>query len=408
VENQPASLSVHGAGRDHRLRALIDSIFDAYYDWDIKVGPLEFSAQLGTFLGIDPSTLNNIPAWAERIHPDDREEALAKLDRCVSEGCFYDAAYRMRRADGSYAVVRDRGVTLLDDSGAAAHLVGVIRDVTREREAEEALIESAELYHTLFELAVNPAFHVDQDGRYVNSNVAGLSFLESSLGDLVGESVATHWGTEVLGRVLSVLADGDAAVRLDAEVQVAGSTKAAILTLVPCRIGGQQACFVLATDITDRQTLARALEESNIALRVILEQRDRAREELERTIAANVESIVLPHLERLTARLAGAPEAAFLDTAMRNLREIVRPFGPVLADQEGARLTRREREIADLIRAGKSTVEIAQAFYISPETVAFHRKNLRKKLGLEGQQTRLSSYLNGAPPSGLPGRGPTR
>jgi DNA-binding CsgD family transcriptional regulator len=190
-------------------------------------------------------------------------------------------------------------------------------------------------------------------------------------------------------------------MRLDTEVQVNGSTKAAILTLVPCRVGGELACFVLATDITERQKLARTLEESNIALRVILEQRDRSREELERTIAANVESVVLPLLTRVSARIAGAPEAILLDTAVQNLREIARPFAPALSSNGSESLTRREKEIANLVRAGKTTAEIAQALYISQETVAFHRKNLRRKLRLDARGTRLSSYLaDGTPRDG--------
>lgn len=396
MEKNACKKEASSGGRDERLRALIDAIYDAYYDWDIRKGTVDFSAQLGSFLGVEPASLGTFWGWADRLHPQDREQTLEKLDRCAREGGNYLDEYRMRRADGTYAFVRDRGVTLTDESGAPLHIVGVMRDVTREREAEEALVESAQLYRTLFELAVNPAFQVDEDGRYVNSNQAGLFFLESTRDQLVGRSIATHWGIETLNALLSVLQDRESAVRLDAEVEVNGSTKAAILTLVPCQIRGKQACFVLATDITDRQALARALEESNIALRVILEQRDRAREELERTIAANVESIVLPHLERVAGRLADAPEAAFLDTAVRNLRDIVRPFGLVTGASRET-LTRREREIADLVRAGKTTAEIARALYISPDTVAFHRKNLRRKLGLDARGTRLASFLAADP-----------
>jgi PAS domain S-box-containing protein len=281
-----------------------------------------------------------------------------------------------------------------------------MRDVTREREAERALFESAEIYHTLFELAVNPAFHIDQSGRYVNSNEAGLSFLDSTLDELVGRTILTHWGKEALSGVEAVLSGEEPSVRLDVEVLTRRAAKAAILTLVPCHLHGELACFALATDITDRQALARALEETNTALRVILEQRDRAREELERTISANVETIVLPLLARVAHQVSGAPEAAFLDSAVSNLRDIVRPFGPSLGIEEATRLTPRERDIAELIRAGKSTDEIARAFYISSDTVAFHRKNLRRKLGLEGRGARLSSYLKG--PADTPEPKPNR
>lgn len=379
--------------RCQRLRSLINTIFDAYYDWDIERGTVDFSAQLDLFLGTEPDTLQTVSAWEERIHPDDQKRVMDKLEASVREATVYRDEYRMRRADGTYALIRDRGVTLLDEAGIPAHLVGVMRDATLESEAEEALRESAALYHTLFELAANPAFHVDREGLYVNANQAGASFLESTRETLVGQAIVTHWGEEALEGVRTVLADGKSAVRLDVEVQVNGSAKTAILSLVPCHVGGELSCFALATDITERQRLARTLEESNVALRVILEQRDRSREELEQTIAANVESVVLPLLTRVSARLAGAPEAILLDTAVQNLREIARPFSPTLDLAESESLTRREKEIANLIRGGKTTAEIAQALYIAPETVAFHRKNLRRKLGLETRGTRLSSFL---------------
>ncbi len=324
-----------------RLRTLIDTIFDAYYDWDINRGTVDFSAQLGSFLGTEPDLLRTISAWAERIHPDDRERVLRKLDESVRRATTYVDDYRMLRADGTYALIRERGVTLVDAEGRPAHLVGVMRDATLESEAEKALQESADLYRTLFELAANPAFHVDQEGLYIKANGAGAAFLESTGETLVGQPVVTHWGPETLDAIRAALAEGEAAMRLDVEVRVNGSAKAAILSLVPCRVGGKLSCFILATDITERQKLARTLEESNIALRVILEQRDRARDELEQTIAANVESVVLPLLSRVSARFADAPEAVLIDTAVQNLREIARPFASALTPGGNGRPTRR-------------------------------------------------------------------
>ena len=43
--------------------------------------------------------------------------------------------------------------------------------------------------------------------------------------------------------------------------------------------------------------------------------------------------------------------------------------------------------------SGRSTSEIAEALYISPTTVSFHRKNLRRKLGLGTRGPRLASHL---------------
>ncbi len=402
-ETQPKSSVVRpGDGPTERqdsrwfpLQAIIDSIFDAYYNWEIQTGAIEFSSQLGSFLDIDPGSMNTLADWVNRLHPDDRERTIARLEESAREGAPYSDEYRLRRRDGGYALVRDRGLTLKDELGRPTRMAGVMRDVTREREAERALRESAELYQSLFERALNPTFHLDQDGRYLDSNEAGLSFLETTREALMGENISARWGAEALQTFRRVVSLQDQGTSLDVEVRAGSSTKAAILALVPCHVQGKLTCFALATDITVRRALQRSLEESNIALRVILEQRNRAREELEATIMDNVQTMVLPMLTRVATRIADAPEAAFLDAAIHNLREIVRPLTPALNSLGGRMLTRREREIADLIRVGKSSAEIARAIYISPGTVAFHRKNLRRKLGLEAHGPRLASHLAG-------------
>ena len=200
-----------------------------------------------------------------------------------------------------------------------------------------------------------------------------------------------------MNAVRAAVASG-AATRLELELELGGAVKALTVTLVPCRYRGAPTCFALGTDITDHRDLRTALEESeaslrrqadalsdsNTALRVILEQRNRDNAELERTIADNVETMILPMLARLTKPLAATPEAIYLDAAVQSLREIVSPLAQILGPgaEAGVQLTPREREIAGLIRVGRSTSEIAEALYISQTTVSFHRKNLRKKLGL--------------------------
>ena len=56
-------------------------------------------------------------------------------------------------------------------------------------------------------------------------------------------------------------------------------------------------------------------------------------------------------------------------------------------------LTRREIEVANLVRLGKTSAEIAEALHISTSSVAFHRANLRRKLGLPKGGPRLETHL---------------
>ena len=130
---------------------------------------------------------------------------------------------------------------------------------------------------------------------------------------------------------------------------------------------------------------------------MILEQRNRDRAELERTITDNVETMILPMLGRLAKPLGRYAAGRLPRCRHAGPARGRQPAGAGAARPAdgGAQLTPREREIAGLIRVGSSTSEIAEALYISPSTVSFHRKNLRRKLGLAPRGPRLASHLGG-------------
>ena len=56
-------------------------------------------------------------------------------------------------------------------------------------------------------------------------------------------------------------------------------------------------------------------------------------------------------------------------------------------------LTPTEVEVSRLVASGKCTKEIARQLNISSETVAFHRKNIRRKLGICNRKINLCSHI---------------
>jgi DNA-binding CsgD family transcriptional regulator len=82
-----------------------------------------------------------------------------------------------------------------------------------------------------------------------------------------------------------------------------------------------------------------------------------------------------------------------LDMIESGLNHIVSPF---LQKLTGAysRLTPTEIRVADMIRSGKTTKEIAGLLNVSEGTVEGHRNSIRKKLALDNKKTTLQSYLS--------------
>jgi len=134
------------------------------------------------------------------------------------------------------------------------------------------------------------------------------------------------------------------------------------------------------------------LEETNTALRVLLRQRDEDRTRLEETVYNNVDRLVLPYIEKLLQGRLADKHRTLVEIADNNLRDIISPFLRTLSSL-GLLLTPQEIEVANLVRNGRSSKEIADIMGLSVAGVDFHRKRLRQKLGLANTKKNLRSYL---------------
>ena len=63
--------------------------------------------------------------WEARVHPEDRERALAAIRSCTEDGKKeYAVEYRFRHKDGSYVWILDRGVAVCDETGKVIRMAG--------------------------------------------------------------------------------------------------------------------------------------------------------------------------------------------------------------------------------------------------------------------------------------------
>jgi DNA-binding NarL/FixJ family response regulator len=141
------------------------------------------------------------------------------------------------------------------------------------------------------------------------------------------------------------------------------------------------------------------LAESGVAMKVLLKNisidnfdMDEKVRELDERIVLNVKELTEPFLERLVGSDLNDEQRECLTILRSNLDKVTSPAMQRLYSDDHD-LTPSELQVANLIRQGRKTKEIASLLNLSTRTIEFHRDNIRKKLGIRDRKTSLKSIL---------------
>ncbi|WP_310600873.1 PAS domain S-box protein [Desulfobulbus sp.] len=135
------------------------------------------------------------------------------------------------------------------------------------------------------------------------------------------------------------------------------------------------------------------LHESNVALKVLLNKREEDKVTLSGQILANSAKLVEPYLERLLSSGLNEQQRMLVEILRANIEELTVPFANAISSKL-SRLTPAEIQVANLVKLGKRTKEIAEIMRLSPGTISIHRKNIRRKLELTHKKTNLQTMLS--------------
>lgn len=134
------------------------------------------------------------------------------------------------------------------------------------------------------------------------------------------------------------------------------------------------------------------LEEANITLKVLLDHQGDEIKNVEQRLRNNLRTKVLPYIEKIKIQEPDENVSFYIGVIEKHLNNIIAEYSRNLGIQY-IDLTSKEIQIADMIREGMSSKEIASFLNISTRTVEIHRTNIRKKLGLKGAKDSLQKYL---------------
>ncbi|MBI4282337.1 MAG: PAS domain S-box protein [Chloroflexi bacterium] len=214
------------------------------------------------------------------IHPDDKERVVARtLARQRGEAVPTMNEYRVVRPDGEVRNVRTLA-TSIQYEGQPAALV-VIRDVTDEIRAEQALRESEELHRAVVENVANAlAINVDGKRVYVNRaylDLHGLRDASQVIGKPLEQFIHPEDRAMVVGRSAARRrgepASTPAVYRI---VRPNGEVRDVETNAVSIQYKRQQATLIVMQDITERKRAEQALRESEELHRVVVESMSEA------------------------------------------------------------------------------------------------------------------------------------
>lgn len=134
---------------EDRYRTLVERLPAITYIAELGAdGPWQYvSPQIESILGFSPQEWLSDPlSWLNRIHPEDRQIAIAAEERFKQTHDLFQAEYRMFARDGRVLWFRDEGVMLRAADGDRRLLMqGVLYDITEHKRLEEQLRHSQKL-----------------------------------------------------------------------------------------------------------------------------------------------------------------------------------------------------------------------------------------------------------------------
>jgi len=110
----------------------------ATWEWILDSGEVIWSEAMNTLLGLPENHPPSYAAFAQRIHPDDKERLRQSVDAALA-GSVYNVEFRIVRPDGELRWVAGRAEVGRDAEGTPTRMIGVNFDVTERRVAVDAL-----------------------------------------------------------------------------------------------------------------------------------------------------------------------------------------------------------------------------------------------------------------------------
>ncbi len=290
---------------NERFNTVVEATNDAIWDWDIVANKVfmvgDTYKKLFGYDVVDTETPTQL--WEEILHPDDKARVTSKLWSIIREGksAKWEDEYRLRKSNGEYAFVHDRGQIIFSSDHRPIRMIGAVQDITARKRSEEIILASEEKYRQIFYKNPYPTWIYDLDNlQIVEVNDAALEkygfdkneFLQLTMWDLHPAGEAEQFMDSIYSP--SMMRPGQ---RLWHHANKFGETMIVEITSHMIDYFGKMCMQVIINDVTERirlekeLALQQKLKQQQIT-EVVLGAQERERFELGQELHDNINQIL--------------------------------------------------------------------------------------------------------------------
>jgi PAS domain S-box-containing protein len=398
---------------EERLRGITQNlpgiIFQFYAKDNGEYGLSYISEPLDEFskiiVGDDAANLDtSFSSFVSRVYEEDRDRFLASIKTAVETVTPWNFEGRIALQSGM--MVWFQGLSIPTCYEDRLVFNGILLNITERKLAEEKSRQSEEKFRNIFMIAPDCiVISRLKDGLLMDVN--------KGFEDITGWKREIVIGKETAKPPLNLWVDLSEREFMTAELNTRrdvlhrqfefrrrdGSIRTGIYSARSININNEECLIFILQDITEQKKaenelklFAENLEDANIALRVLMNCRDKDEKEFEEKLQININDLVIPYLKKLKMGNLDDRNKNYVSVLENNLSDVLSPFMRDIRSSH-KNLTPQEIQIVDLIRQGKNTKEIANMLNASVNTIATHRNNLRKKLNLRNSKINLRSHI---------------
>ncbi len=184
ARREKAEESLHAV--NVRLELALRSANIGLWDWDMESGEFYYSPEWKRQLGYEDAEISSrFDEWEDRLHPEDRETALARVMDCLGgRNPKYDLEFRLRHRDGSFRWLASRGEVIASADGRPRRFTGCHVDITRQKEAAAELAREKEKFQALTEESPFGVILLGSDERILYMNPRFVALFGYAAGEI--------------------------------------------------------------------------------------------------------------------------------------------------------------------------------------------------------------------------------